>query len=145
MFLFVQLTDFDNKLIKNKKESDLMKNVQVELDGVIIPYCEEGGERWYPIRYITEKFLLKGATHLQSKDSYKEYIKIQVIDYTFKGTSPQETNCMNKDGWIKYLSECKLNKNKDNNKLIKHNIFCDYVGCNNKYPSFPNSLYISLV
>lgn len=40
---------------------------------------------------------------------------------------------MNKEGWIKYLSECKLNKNKDDNKLIRHNIFCDYIGCDNKY------------
>jgi len=110
-----------------------MNNGQVELDGVIIPYYEEGSEKWYPIRYITEKFLLKGASNLQSKDKYKDYIKIQVIDYTFKGTSPQETNCMNKYGWIKYLSECKLNKNKDDNKLTRHNLFCDYIGCDNKY------------
>ena len=36
-----------------------MKNGQVELDGVIIPYCEEWGEKWYPIKYIVEQFLLK--------------------------------------------------------------------------------------
>lgn len=119
---------------------EITKNGQVELDGVIIPYYQEGGEIWYPIRYMNEQFLLKGASNLQNKDKYKPYVKKYVIDYSFKGTAPQETNCMNKEGWIKYLSECKLNKNKDMNKIKRHNIFCDYIGCDNKY-IVENALY----
>jgi len=110
-----------------------MKDKQIELDGVIIPYCEEGGEKWYPIKYVVEQFLLKSYNPTILKNKHEYYVKRYIIDYTFKGTSPQETNCMNKDGWIKYLSECKLNKNKDINKLKRHNIFCDYIGCENKY------------
>lgn len=44
-----------------------MKNGQVELDGVIIPYCEEGDEKWYPIKYIVEQFLLKSYNHISIK------------------------------------------------------------------------------
>lgn len=111
-----------------------MNNGQVELDGVIIPYCEEGGEKWYPIKYVVEQFLLKGYNAIHNKYGYDCFVKRYEIDYTFKGTASQKTYCMNKDGWIKYLSECKLNKNKDDNKLKRHNIFCDYIGCdNNKY------------
>jgi DNA-directed RNA polymerase subunit RPC12/RpoP len=110
-----------------------IKDKQIELDGVIIPYCKEGGIEWYPVKYVVEQFLLKGYNRISIVDKCKDYTKRQVINYSFKGTSPQETNCMNKEGWIKYLSECKLNKNKDEDKIKRHNIFCDYIGCENKY------------
>jgi hypothetical protein len=112
---------------------EMTKNGQVELDGVIIPYYHEGGEFWYPIKYVVEQFLLKGYNHISINDKYKNNIKRCVIDYSFKGTSSQETNCMNKQGWISYLKGCKLNKNKNENKINRYNIFCDYIGCDNKY------------
>ena len=114
---------------------------QIELDGIIIPFCEEGGEKYYPVKYIVEQFLLKGYNKVSIIDKYEEFVKRKVIDYSFKGTAPQETNCMNKDGWIKYLSECKLNKNKDNNKIKRHNILCDYFRCENKYKIIEDILY----
>jgi hypothetical protein len=110
-----------------------IKDKQVELDGIVIPYCEEGGVEWYPIRYVTEKFLLKGSPQLHKNEEYKQFIKRHTIDYTFKGTTPQETYCMNRDGWNKYLNECKLNKNKTIDKIKRYNIFCDYFECDNKY------------
>jgi hypothetical protein len=123
-----------------ERMSKEIKDKQIELDGVIIPCCEEGGMEWHPIKYIVEQFLLK-SYNTSIVNKYNDYTRKQVIDYTFKGTSPQKTNCMNKDGWIKYLNECKLNKNKDTNKIKRHNILCDYFGCENKYEIIEDIMY----
>lgn len=103
-------------------------NKQTELDGVIIPYItNENGTDYYPIRYVLEQLLLKSSSVLHTKEYLKQYIEKYDIDYTFKGTVPQETYCMNKDGWEEYFKSGKKNKNKTKDKEHRAKIWCDYL------------------
>lgn len=61
---------------------------------------------------------------------YIDYIKRVVIDYSFKGTTPQETYCMNKEGWRLYFERNKVNKNKTGLKIYRRNALCKYFGFN---------------
>ena len=100
----------------------------LELDGVTIPYTEEGGVNYYPIKYIFEQFLLKGTCQLHKKDDYKMHIKRYIIDFSFKGTTEQECYCMDKEGWIKYLNNSRKNKNKTFQKIKRLNILLEFFG-----------------
>lgn len=98
------------------------------IDGVILPYTTVKEDKYYPIRYVLEKVLLKSCSNFYTKEEYKPYIEKCIIDWTFTGTVPQESNCMNKEGWIYYIKHCKQNKNKDDNKVRRNNLFCEYIG-----------------
>lgn len=103
----------------------------INLDGIDIPYFkEEGGEIYYPIKYIHESFLMKTRPQIHKDERYKDYIKRYIIDFTFKGTVPQETYCMNKEGWIKYLNKCKNSHKKNEDKIRRLNILLEYFGEN---------------
>ena len=103
---------------------------EIKLDGVIIPYCtNEEGVDYYPIKYIIEKFLLKGySIQIHKKENLKIFIERYLIDFTCKGTVPQECYCMNKEGWIKYVSTMKKNKNKSDEKINRLKIFYEFLG-----------------
>lgn len=113
-----------------------MKNKEllqiITIDGVDIPFVIENEDKYFPVKYVFEKFLLKSYINLYNKEEYKPYIKKCVIDWTFKGTVPQESNCMNIEGWKLYLDTANKNKNKDDKKSYRFNLWCDYVGSNNK-------------
>ena len=112
------------------------KNGQtIILDGITIPYAIYKGEKYYPLKYVFEKFLLKGNLQLHKKEEFKNYIEKLEIDWTFKGTAPQEGKCMNKKGWKLYLDNCMNNKYKTEDKAIRYNLWCDYIGSNNKTKS----------
>src|SRR5574344_427177 len=121
-----------------------MDEKQVKIDGVILPYELVDGVEYFPIRYTLEKVLLKSKNQCYTKEEYKPYIKKCTIDWSFTGTVPQESNCMNKEGWIYYIKNCKQNKNKDNNKIIRNNVFCEFIGYKEgrvKEPLSSNELY----
>lgn len=109
-----------------------MNKQQITLDGVIIPYAIYKGEKYYPTKYVLSKFLLKSNAQLHKDDMYKPFIMKLEIDWSFKETAPQFGNCMNKDGWKVYLDNCKHNRNKTKEKADRCNIWCDYIGSNNK-------------
>lgn len=100
---------------------------QIKIDGVILPYKIVDGVEYFPIKYTLEKILLKSCSKFYIKEEYKSYIKKCIIDWSFTGTVPQESNCINKEGWIYYIKHCKLNKNKDPNKIKRNNLFCDFI------------------
>lgn len=105
---------------------------QIILDEVIIPYAIYNEKRYYPIKYVLSKFLLKANAQLYTDDMYKPFIKKLEIDWSFKNTVPQVSNCMNEDGWKLYLDNCKCNKNKTKEKANRFNILCRYVGSKNR-------------
>lgn len=110
-----------------------MKNKTIIIDGVILPIVEnEEGVIYYPVKYTFQKILLKAPTQLHKVNRCKEYIKKYIIDYTFKGTTPQETSCITGEGFSKYISTMKLN-GMTLDKKKRHNLFCDIIGCDNKY------------
>lgn len=100
----------------------------IKIDEVTLPYSLIEGDKYFPIKYMLEKVLLKSSTPFYTKEKYKPYIKKCIIDWTFAGTVPQEGNCMNKDGWIEYIKCCKQNKNKSENKIKRNNLLCEYLG-----------------
>lgn len=101
---------------------------EIKLDGVIIPYCtNEEGVDYYPIKYVVEQFLLKGYGQIHKKENLKEFVKRYIIDFTFKGTVPQECYCMNKEGWIEYVSTIRKNKNKSDEKIKRLKAFCEFL------------------
>lgn len=101
---------------------------EIKLDGVTIPYCtNEEGVDYYPIKYVVEQFLLKGYGQIHKKENLKEFVKRYVIDFTFKGTVPQECYCMNREGWIEYVSTMKKNKNKSDEKIKRLKIFYEFL------------------
>lgn len=103
-------------------------NKQIELDGVTIPYfVTEAGVEYYPIKYIGEQFLMKVILNAAKREDLKQYIKRCVIDYTFKGTTPQETYCMTKEGFRIMCKTFKQRKS-DPLQMKRHNIFCNFVG-----------------
>lgn len=105
-----------------------MVNKQIELGGIIIPFVtNDEGVNYYPVKYVLEQFLLKRPLQLHTKDNLKSYIKRYEIDYSFKGTTPQETYCMNRDGWKEYFKKGKKNKNKTNDKIKRMKLWCEYL------------------
>ena len=47
------------------------KNGQaIILDGITIPYVIYKGEKYYPLKYVFEKFLLKGNLQLHKKGEF---------------------------------------------------------------------------
>ena len=106
-----------------------MESKQIELDGVIIPYCtNDEGVDYYPIKYIMEQLLLKSSGQLHKKENLKPFIKRYIIDFSFKGTTEQECYCVNKDGWLEYLLNIRKNKNKDEIKIKRLKIFHKFLG-----------------
>lgn len=111
-----------------------MRNEQIKIDGVIIPYViTNEGEEYYPIKYIMEQFLLKTNCALHKKDSLKKYIQRHLIDYSFKNTVSQETYCMSKDGWVEYIKTCKKDQNKNEIKIKRLQLFSEYIGVQLKF------------
>lgn len=102
----------------------------LELDGVKIPYEIVEGVEYYPIKYVFENYLGKSNSGIYKNRLYANYVKRLVIDYSFKGTVPQETRCMNKEGWRLYLEKNTVNKNKTDLKIHRRNILCKYFGFN---------------
>lgn len=106
-----------------------MRNEKIKLNNVVIPYIVDSeGVEYYPIKYIMEKFLLKRYNNFHNKDNFKPFIKRCIVDYSFVGTSPQETNCITKEGWIEYFKSSKPNKNKTDIKIERLKIFYEYLG-----------------
>ena len=103
------------------------KNI-IEIDGITLAYSLVEGVEYFPIKYMLERVLLKRATPFHTKEEYQPYIKKCIIDWSFTGTTPQEGNCMNKEGWIYYIKHYKQNKNRDDNKIKRNNILCEYLG-----------------
>lgn len=104
---------------------------EIKIDNVQIPYSKYEGDKYYPIRYMLESVLLKNKVSLYKNEEYKPYVKKCSIDWSFKGTVPQESNCMNKKGWQLYLTKCKTNKNKSEDKVDRYNLLCEYFDCKN--------------
>ena len=111
-----------------------MRNEQIKIDGVIIPYViTNEGEEYYPIKYIMEQFLLKTNCALHKKDNLKKYIQRYLMDYSFKNTVSQETYCMSKDGWVEYIKTCKKYQNKNEIKIKRLQLFSEYIGAQLKF------------
>lgn len=106
-----------------------MKNEQIKIDGVIVPYViTSEDEEYYPIKYILEQLLLKTTCALHKKEDFKKYIQRFIIDYSFKNTVPQETYCMSKNGWVEYIKTCNKYQNKNEIKAKRFQLFSEYMG-----------------
>lgn len=72
---------------------------------------DEGGENYYPIRYITEKVLLrngKSIIHKSNKEQYNAFIKKFTVEYG--DNNIQESNCISEKGLKMLLSKTQVGR-----------------------------------
>ncbi|MGM7720528.1 hypothetical protein [Metabacillus sp. Hm71] len=99
---------------------------EVLIGDVVVPIIEEGGDKYYPISYVTQKLLLRqkgGLVTKSVKDKYRDSIKEFEVD--FKSGSKQLCNCIEEEVLKELLSKTQtrrlsLEKRIQQNKLHIH-------------------------
>lgn len=83
-----------------------LKNIQknIKINQVVVPMITSEGVEWFPIKYVSEKILLK---NFLTSDKIKNYFESFMVDYTFAGTSAQFVRCMNREGWYNLMRDFK--------------------------------------
>ena len=84
----------------------------IEIGNVQVPIIlDEGGEKYYPMRYVNEKVLLrKGKTMIGKNaiDQYEQFIKQYNLKYNEHGV--QMTNCISEQGLKLFLSKTQVGR-----------------------------------
>ncbi|WP_299831327.1 hypothetical protein [uncultured Metabacillus sp.] len=89
-----------------------MVQKEVLIGDIVVPIIEDGGDKYYPISYVSDKVLLrKGNVILQSNyETYKDKIKIFTLDYSFINGGIQEVKCVNEQGLKDVLKKSKIGR-----------------------------------
>lgn len=83
-----------------------MEQIQVKIGEVEVPLVIDGGEEWYPVRYIYEKVLLrKGEVNID-----KNLIKKLEVDFSQSGGGIQETNCINRNNLLITIKKTRVGR-----------------------------------
>lgn len=66
----------------------------------------DNGERYFPLRYVVEKVLLRskaGVKNMQNKSEYKQFMKMCNVNFDHVKAGIQHTNCVSEDGLKMFL------------------------------------------
>ncbi len=89
-----------------------MQQEIVQIGEVNVPVIIENGIKYYPIKYISEKVLLRKGNIIskQNIDQYNEDVKIFSVSYEFVDGGIQDVRCVSEDGLRKCLDTVRLGR-----------------------------------
>jgi len=108
-----------------------MEQEKIKISKIDVPIIiDEGGEKYYPIRYIGDKVLLKNLTGNQLiKNGYGQYIKQFNVDFGEGTGGIQSTYCVSEIGLKEILSKSRIGGLSVEQKKVMNTV-CKYIGLN---------------
>lgn len=109
----------------------------IEIKGIKIPYENINNKRYYPIKYILEKVLLKSNKQLQTKTEYEKYIIRREVSFDFCGGNTQKTFLIEEEGLTKLIETFKIGSI-TGEKYNRYLILCELLKIKTKYKKIKN-------